>query len=64
MRSHHLIAIAAVILVGIGIKVLFFPSLPAEAQPPATNSGMDIFKMHMEYPNIKDLPDQRVDEPV
>jgi hypothetical protein len=46
MRSHHLIAIAAVLAVGFGVK-LFFPSNPtAEANVDAVKSvGMDISKI-------------------
>jgi hypothetical protein len=64
MRSHHLIAIMVVILVGIGVKMLFFPNPPAEAASQApTSAGMDVLQMHLTHPHIKDLPEQRVAEP-
>jgi hypothetical protein len=62
MRSHHVIAIAAVLVLGVGVKMFFFPNRPAEAQPQGlTNARMDIFQMHLDYPHAKDLPEQRVD---
>ena len=64
MRSYHVIAIVAVLLVGLGVKVLYFPSRAAEAEPRVRpEATMDILQMHFDHPHIKDLPEQRVEEP-
>jgi hypothetical protein len=59
MRSHHVIAIVAVLIIGFGVKVLFFSSPAAEAEV----AGMDVFQIHLDYPNMKDLPVHEVKEP-
>jgi hypothetical protein len=59
MRSHHVIAIVAVLIIGFSVKVLFFSSPAAEAEV----AGMDVFQIHLEYPNMKDLPVHEVKEP-
>jgi hypothetical protein len=64
MRSHHVIAIAAVLLVGFGVKLLFFPNRAAEAQSQVpSNVGMNVFQMHLEHPRMTNLPEQVVKEP-
>jgi hypothetical protein len=57
MRAHHLIAVVAVILVGIGVKLPFFaPS--AEADPRSIESlNADIPRMHH---NIKNIQVQKI----
>jgi hypothetical protein len=64
MRSRHVIAVVVVLLVGLGLKMLFFPNRAAEAESQLrTEASMDIFQMHLKHPHIKDLPEQRVEEP-
>jgi len=64
MRSHHVIAIAAVLVIGFGVKTLFFPNRPAEAEPQGlTSASMDVFQVHLDHPYAKDLPEQRIAEP-
>jgi hypothetical protein len=63
MRSHHVVAIFAVLIIGFGVKVLFFSSPAAEAEVP-DNASMNILQMHLDYPNMKDLPVQDVKDPV
>jgi hypothetical protein len=54
MRAHHAIAIAAVILVGFGLKLIFFSAPIAEADVGSVKSvSMDIFQIHQ---NNKNLP--------
>jgi hypothetical protein len=55
MRAHHAIAIAAVILVGFGVK-LFFSSAPTAGADIRAGKGVsiDIAKMH----ENKNLPEQ------
>jgi hypothetical protein len=53
MRAHHLIAVVAVILVGIGVKLPFFaPSAEADARSIASLS-VDIPRMHHNIKNIQ-----------
>jgi hypothetical protein len=39
--------------------VLFFSSPAAETEV----AGMDVFQIHLDYPNMKDLPVHEVKEP-
>jgi len=58
MRGHHAIGIVAVILVGFGLKVLFFSAPLAEADLRGVRSvGMDISQMHQKN---KNLPEQKI----
>jgi hypothetical protein len=58
MRAHHAIGIVAVILVGFGLKLLFFSAPSAEADLLGVRSvGMDISQMHR---NNKNLPEQKI----
>jgi hypothetical protein len=61
MRSHPVITIAAVLVVGFGIKMFYFPSQPAEAQLSATN--MDIFQLQSAVP-MKGLQEEHIAQPV
>jgi len=64
MRAYLVIAIVAVLVVGFGVKTFFFPSAPAQAQSQASPSAsMNPFQIHLDHPNIKHLPEQRVEEP-
>ena len=54
MRRNHVIALAAVILVGIGVKLFFFATAPpaeAEARP-----SLDVSRTHID----KKLPVQKL----
>ena len=58
MRAHHAIGIVAVILVGFGLKLLFFSAPIAEADLLGVRSvGIDISQMHQ---NNKTLPEQKI----
>jgi len=58
MRAHHAIGIVAVILVGFGLKVLFFSAPLAEADLRSVRSvDMDISQMHQKN---KNLPEQKI----
>jgi len=60
MRSHHIIAVAVVLVVGIGVKVSFF-SQTAEANREApTNASTNVLQMNHDFPNMKNLPVQKV----
>jgi hypothetical protein len=46
MRSHHVIAIATAVVVGLGVKLLFFSGPSAEAKvDPVERAGVDVSKM-------------------
>jgi hypothetical protein len=56
MRIHHVIAVVAVILVGVGLKLIFFTTPTAEADPlTIKNGGVDVSRLHQ---NVKNLPVQ------
>jgi len=58
MRTYHAIAVVAVILVGVGVKLIFFSAPTAEADPLASRkAGLDVSRMHE---NVKNLPEQKV----
>lgn len=56
MRTHHLIAVVAVLIVGVAAKQLFFPPGKAEADM-TPHVSMNILQMHRDM-NTKDLPVQ------
>jgi hypothetical protein len=50
MRKHHVIAVVAVLLIGVVAKQFFFPPKAADADTRAGN--MDIRQMHIDHPNL------------
>jgi hypothetical protein len=62
MRSHHIIAIVAVLIVGFGIKMFYFSSPVAEAQLIAPT--VDVLQMQGVHPNMKGLQEEDVQQPV
>jgi hypothetical protein len=61
MRAHHAIAVVAVVLIGFGVKLFFFPTPVAEANIPAVlNTHVDPLQMHIHHPNIKNLPPHKL----
>ena len=58
MRAHHAITIVAAILVGFGLKLIFFSAPIAEADVGSVKSvSMDISEMHQ---SIKNLPVEKL----
>jgi len=54
MRTRHIIAVAAAILVGAGVKLIFFAAPTADADSRSISSArMDVSQMHR---NITILP--------
>ena len=55
MRTRHVIAVVAVILVGVGVKLIFFTApTAAEADSlPIKSVGVDASQLHQ---NVKNLP--------
>ena len=60
VRSHHVIAIAVLLVAGFGVKVMFFSSQAARAEALPSVVRMDVLQMHLDYPNMKYLPVQDV----
>ena len=57
MRLHHAIALAAAVLIGFGVKLIFFPA-PAEADASGVkSSSMNVLQMHH-----KGLPVQKMSD--
>jgi hypothetical protein len=56
MRLHYLISIAAVVLIGFGMKVFFFP-IPAEAEINELKNSLNVLQMHR-----PGLPVQKMDD--
>src|SRR6266436_4265896 len=57
MRAHHVIAVVAVILVGVGMKLIFFTAPTAGADPLSIKSvGVDVSQLHQ---NVENLPVQK-----
>ncbi len=59
MRTHHTIAIAAVILIGLGIKLFFFAAPTAEANIYAAPK-VNVLKTQIDRLNTKNLPVQKM----
>ena len=59
MRSHHIVAIAVVLVAGFAVKVLYFSSPTAQAKSRFTT--LNVLQMHKDYPNMKDLPAQKLE---
>lgn len=56
MRAHHIIAVVAAILVGVGVKAIFFAAPTAEADALSIKSvGVDVSQLHR---NVQNLPVQ------
>lgn len=51
MRVHHVLAVAAVVIVAVGLKLLFSTSIQAEADvTPAVT--MNVLQMQSNHPNL------------
>jgi hypothetical protein len=56
MRAHHAITVIAVILAGVGVKLMVFTAPIAEADPLfITSAGVDVSRLQQ---NAKNLPVQ------
>jgi hypothetical protein len=57
MRAYHVIAVVAVILVGVGVTLIFFTAQTAEANSLSIKRvGVDVSQLHQ---NVKNLPVQK-----
>ncbi len=63
MRARHVAAALAVILVLFGGKVLFWPALTVGGDTVAAQgASIDVIQMHIDYPNINNLPVYRTND--
>jgi hypothetical protein len=53
MRVHHILAVAAVVLMAVGVKLVFFPPIKAEADI----ASMNVLKMQTDHRN---MPAQKI----
>jgi hypothetical protein len=61
MRTHHAIAVVAVILISFGVKMFFFSAPTAEADIHAgPSASMDVLKILTNHPHGKDLSVQKM----
>lgn len=58
MRARSVLAITAIIIITIGVKLFIVSPRQAEADIPR----MNMLQMHTNYPNIKNMPVQRMDD--
>ena len=64
MRPYLVIAVVIVLIVLFAGKMFLYPSPAAQAQsPPGATGEIDVFRMHLEHPNIRQLPERTVKEP-
>jgi hypothetical protein len=61
MRAHHIIAVVAVLVLGLGAKQFLFPPRQAEASLVPTTASMGILQMHRDI-DMKQLPLQKLDD--
>jgi molybdenum-dependent DNA-binding transcriptional regulator ModE len=62
MRVHHVIAVVAVLIVGIGAKEFLFPPKQAEADIQAMlSASVDVLQMHRDM-DTKSLPVQKMND--
>jgi hypothetical protein len=61
MRAHHVIAVVAVLVIGLGAKQFLFPPKQAAATVFPTAS-MNVLQMHIDHPNINKLPQQKISD--
>jgi len=63
MRAHHVIAVLAVLVIGLGAKQFVFPPKQADADINAVPSAsMNVLKMHIDHPNRNNLPSQKMND--
>ena len=60
MRTHHAIAVVAVLFIGIGAKWFFFSAPTAEADiHDVPSASMNVLQMHHDFPNMGNLTVQK-----
>jgi hypothetical protein len=59
MRAHHVIAVIAVLVIGLGAKQFLFPPKQADADP-VPSANMNILQMQIDHKN--NLPQQEMND--
>ena len=60
IHAHHIIAVVAVLVIGLGAKQFLFPPQQADAGINAVSSAsISVIQMHRDI-NVKDLPVQKM----
>ena len=60
MRTHHVIAVVAALVIGLGAKLYLFPPKQAEADVFPTDT-MNVLQMHTGI-DMKQLPQQKMND--
>jgi hypothetical protein len=60
MRAHHVIAVVAVLVIGVAAKQYFFPPIKVEAAVPS--ASMNVLQMQIKHPNRNNLPAQKMND--
>jgi hypothetical protein len=60
MRAHHVIAVVAVLIIGLGAKQFLFPPKQADADA-VPSASLNVFQMHRDL-DTKSLPVQKMND--
>jgi hypothetical protein len=60
MRAHHVIAVVAVLVIGLGAKQFLFPPKQADADV-FSPAAMNVLQMHADI-NVQQLPKQKMND--
>jgi hypothetical protein len=60
MRAHHVIAVVAVLVIGLGAKQYLFPPKQADANV-FSPAAMNVLQMHADI-NMQQLPKQKMND--
>ena len=60
MRAHHVIAVVAVLVIGLGVKLYLFPPKQAEADVFPTGT-MNVLQLQTDI-DMKQLPRQKIND--
>ena len=59
MRARYYVAVAAVLMIGVGAKLYVYPPQKAEAEP--IRAGLNIHQMHLDRP-MSALPREKMSD--
>jgi hypothetical protein len=63
LRTHHVIAIASILLISFGVKMFFLSAPTADANTLAVpRASMNVLQMHADHPNKNNLPPQQIND--
>jgi hypothetical protein len=65
MRTYHVVGVAILVMVGLGIKIFCFPNWATDAHRDLPKrASMETFRMHLDFPKVRDIPVQDVKDPI